>query len=102
MLEWTCYSEFGCPSGHAMLGLLLLEFIVRFFIREYKGARKFSWLLYIIVVIFELLVMFSRVILGMHSFNEVIMGAMMGMYCIAIYYLYVEAYILRYFECLLQ
>jgi len=24
MLEWTCYSEYGCPSGHSMLGLILM------------------------------------------------------------------------------
>jgi membrane-associated phospholipid phosphatase len=35
MLEWTCYSEFGSPSGHSMLGLILMEFIARFFMRSY-------------------------------------------------------------------
>lgn len=24
MLEWTCYTEYGCPSGHSMLGLVLI------------------------------------------------------------------------------
>jgi membrane-associated phospholipid phosphatase len=52
-----------------MLGLLLIEFVIRFFMREYKGARRMAWLLYIILVVLQLLVMFSRVILGMHTFN---------------------------------
>lgn len=102
MLEWTCYSEFGCPSGHSMLGLILMEFIVRFFIRSYECARKFTWLLYIILCILQLLVMFSRVILGMHTFNEVLMGAMIGIYSIGIYYMYCEGLILKYFYYLLQ
>lgn len=71
-----------------MLGLILMEFIIRFFMRSYKTARKFSWLLYIILVVLQLLVMFSRVILGMHTFNEVLMGAMIGLYSISAYYLY--------------
>jgi membrane-associated phospholipid phosphatase len=71
-----------------MLGLILMEFIVRFFVRFYDCARKFNWLLYIILVVLQLLVMFSRVILGMHTFNEVLMGAMIGLYSISIYYLY--------------
>lgn len=85
-----------------MLGLILMEFVIRFFIREYKGARKLSWLLYIILVILQLLVMFSRVILGMHTFNEVLMGAMMGIYFISIYYLYAEAAIIAHFQIILQ
>lgn len=71
-----------------MLGLILMEFIIRFFMRSYKTARKLSWLLYAILVILQLLVMFSRVILGMHTFNEVLMGAMIGLYSISVYYLY--------------
>lgn len=85
-----------------MLGLLLIEFVIRFFMREYRGARKMAWLLYIILFVLQLLVMFSRVILGMHTFNEVLMGAMIGMYAISVYYLYAEAAILRYFRSLLQ
>jgi len=30
MLEWTCYTEYGSPSGHAMLSIVLFEFLVRF------------------------------------------------------------------------
>lgn len=85
-----------------MLGMVLMEFVIRFFIREYHGARKCAWLLYLVLVVLELLVMFSRVILGMHTFNEVLMGAMMGTYSIAIFYLYAETALVSYFACLLQ
>lgn len=46
-----------------------------------------SWLL--IVLIVQVLLMFSRVILGMHSFNEVLLGATLGLFSIAVYYLYI-------------
>lgn len=49
----------------------------------------------------QLLVMFSRVILGMHTFNEVLMGAMCGAFAICIYYTSVECLILQYFKILI-
>ena len=39
MLEWTCYTEYGCPSGHSMLGLILIEFIIRFINRTMEVSR---------------------------------------------------------------
>ena len=30
MLEWTCYTEYGSPSGHSALVIVLLDFFVRF------------------------------------------------------------------------
>ena len=50
---------------------------------------------YLIALIVQCLVMFSRVILGMHSFNEVLMGAMIGMFSIAAYYTYIEAFMIK-------
>jgi hypothetical protein len=49
----------------------------------------------------QLLVMFSRVILGMHTFNEVLMGAMCGAFAISIYYASVESLVLQYFKILI-
>jgi len=101
MLEWTCYSEYGCPSGHSMLGLVLMEFILRFFARGYKFIRNHIAWFYLIVLILQLLVMFSRVILGMHTFNEVLMGAMCGAFAISIYYTGMESLVLRYLQILI-
>lgn len=39
--------------------------------------------------------MFSRVILGMHSFNQVLLGLLLGAYSFVPYYLFVEKYILK-------
>ncbi len=39
--------------------------------------------------------MFSRVILGMHSFNQVLLGCMIGCYTFVPYYLFVEKFILK-------
>jgi hypothetical protein len=46
--------------------------------------------------------MFSRVILGMHTFNEVLMGLMIGCFSVAIYYALVEEAILNYMCVLIE
>jgi membrane-associated phospholipid phosphatase len=77
------------PSGHAMMGVILMEFILRFFTRVSKFVKKYVAFFYIIVLIFEFLVMFSRVILGMHALNQVLFGFMIGCYSFVPYYLFV-------------
>lgn len=72
-----------------MLGLVLMEFILRFFVRTYPKIKKFIVIFYLIVLVLQILVMFSRVILGMHTFNEVLMGLLIGIYAISLYYLYI-------------
>lgn len=39
--------------------------------------------------------MFSRVILGMHSFNQVLFGLMIGLYSMVLYYFFIEKLILK-------
>lgn len=51
MFEWTCYTEFGCPSGHSMMGIILLEFIVRFFARVHKFVSKYIVFFYILALV---------------------------------------------------
>ncbi len=95
MLEWTCYTEYGCPSGHAMMGVILMEFIVRFFARSSKFVAKYIVLFYFLIIFLELIVMFSRIFLGMHAINQVMFGFMIGVYSFIPYYLFVERWILH-------
>lgn len=95
MLEWTCYTEFGCPSGHSMMGIILLEFMLRFFARVHKCVNNYIGIFYVLVMVMELLVMFSRVILGMHSLNQVLFGLMLGLYSSVPYYLFIEGALVR-------
>lgn len=88
MLEWTCYTEYGSPSGHSMLAIVLLEFLVRFLSRKSKIVAKYSAIFYFFVLMLELLVMFSRVYLGMHSINQVLFGFMVGCFSMVVYYLF--------------
>lgn len=65
-----------------------MEYVVRFYARWYPTIRKNVGWFYILVLVFQCLVMFSRVILGMHTFNEVLMGTMLGLFSICLYYIY--------------
>ena len=96
MLEWNCYTEYGSPSGHSALVIVLLDFLVRFTFRWSQKLLRVRWLLYFLIFCFELLVMFSRVYLGMHSINQVILGLMIGVYSLIPYYLYFEKIIFKF------
>ena len=97
MLEWTCYTEYGLPSGHSMLAIVLLEFLCRLAIRSFPTKLiRIQGILYFFIFLVYLGVVLSRVILGMHSFNEVMMGAIMGIYSILFYYTIAEKLMLRY------
>ena len=72
-----------------MMAIVLLEFIVRFYARVSKFVAKYIAVFYFLILVFELCVMFSRVILGMHSFNQVLLGLLIGSYTFVPYYLFV-------------
>jgi membrane-associated phospholipid phosphatase len=63
--------------------------MVRFLSRGYEWAQRHIYIGYVLIVLFQTTLMFSRVILGMHTFNEVLMGAMIGLFSILLYYAYV-------------
>ena len=78
-----------------MFAIILMEFIVRFYVRVNRRLNRFVVLLYTLIIILEFLVMFSRMYLGMHSLNQVLFGCMLGVYSMVAYYLFVERLLLR-------
>ena len=77
-----------------MMGIILMEFVVRFLARGNKHVAKFIGFFYVLVFLLELLVMYSRVFLGMHALNQVLFGLVIGIYSFIPYYLYVEKWII--------
>lgn len=51
MKSWTCFTDFGCPSGHSMLAIVILEFILRFFARVHKCIYNYIGLFYILIFV---------------------------------------------------
>lgn len=95
MKSWHCYTDYGSPSGHAMLAIVIFEFLLRFFARVNHCISRFIVVFYILIFLLELLVMFSRVMLGMHSLNEVLFGLSIGLFSFIPYYLFMETFIMK-------
>jgi len=84
-----CPASFGMPSGHAMMGITTLIYTPIFLFHFYGSknitSNKFiKFPLYFLCVSMALLVGFSRVYLGVHSFGQVLIGWGFGMLVVAV------------------
>lgn len=99
LLDVVCNSGYGNPSGHSMTSTayyLTLPHIVTnfpFFARDTKG-KIVKFIIFILFIILAVLVMFSRVILGAHSINQILYGFTLGLgiYFVLIYILSYHTY----------
>ena len=99
ILDVVCNSGYGNPSGHSLTSTayyLTLAHIVTnfsFFKRDTKG-KIVKIIIFILFIILAVLIMFSRVILGAHSINQVLYGFTLGLglYFVIIYILSYHTY----------
>lgn len=151
---FECYSEFGNPSGHSMLSILLCGMIwmryvwalvkygeVGLFLKKEKKKKNINPSPFLVqqvqqngyetaeiiessleikkdseiktkenselnknavfiafsicLLIIEFFILFGRIYLGMHSYNEVLLGLFYGLYFLIVYYLYIEKIIME-------
>ena len=74
----VCESGYGNPSGHSFQFTSNLLAFVQMFIDLFKLSKKYTIIIYIISAILILSINFSRIILGVHSLNQVIFGDTLG------------------------
>lgn len=91
-----CNSGYGNPSGHSMTSVsfyLTLSHLLTnyqyFEVSKYGNVVKV--IVFVVLMCIAFLVMFSRIVLGAHSINQVIYGGLMGL---GIYF--IEIHILSY------
>lgn len=82
-IKYACNNGFGNPSGHSYTSssfYLSLAFIISNipFIKKQKNKTIISIFIYITFSIIILLIMYSRLVLGAHSINQVIYGCLLG------------------------
>lgn len=85
---FSCSKDFGDPSGHSMMVIAIFPYAV------YRTTN--SYLYYIPVAIFDILVMHYRMYGGYHTYSQVILGALIGGYILYIaisYFNYLNFYI---------
>ncbi len=77
-MRWMVDNESSFPSGHSCSAMFLYSFI-NFYLFKTKRNNivRYSALVFSIIII--PLVMFSRLVMGMHYFTDVIAGASVGM-----------------------
>lgn len=74
---YFCPSSYGFPSMHSAVAFAFSVAAVIYFRNEIlKNSRLFS--LIIISITFSFLIAYSRIAMGVHTFEEVIAGAMVG------------------------
>ena len=78
----VCDGGFGNPSGHALISffdyLTLLHFVLNH--KHIKDKIIVKIILVIIFLLWTILVAFSRIVLGVHSINQIIYGTLLGVW----------------------
>jgi membrane-associated phospholipid phosphatase len=79
-----CNGGYGNPSGHAFTSagfyLATWELVTSLkYFKENKIGVVIKWILLIVSVILILFIMYTRIILGAHSLNQILYGASLGL-----------------------
>ena len=90
-------SNYSFPSGHTMI-IVTITALLLFYIWQGKGKNSLKITITIFLSLFALLVMFSRIYLGVHYFSDIIGGITASSLLLSIvYYYYVFKYKVPYF-----
>ena len=81
LYKGICDGGFGNPSGHSMVNtyLYLSLFVYIKEINILQGKYIFQGFILIFFIVWIFSIIFSRIILGMHSLNQVIYGTSLGL-----------------------
>ena len=82
LFKGLCDGGFGNPSGHSLISVFIYLTFFHYLIKlKYISDNKLlKILLGILFSIITFLIMLSRYILGLHSINQIIFGALLGLW----------------------
>lgn len=83
LIAYSCQAQYGNPSGHSIVSscVMFTFFMDVFFSKNNLYARTNKVLFYVLLVLnvlFVFMVMLSRLYLGVHSIDEVVLGFCFG------------------------
>lgn len=81
-------SNYSFPSGHTMLITVIVALFIFYLWQEKKGSKVKKIILTSILVLFALLVMLSRIYLGVHYFSDILGGITASLLLLSIVYYY--------------
>jgi len=87
LLTYTCNYGYGNPSGHSLTSISLYLCLSHVLVNHFRISPMFNILIFMLFIIFSVLIMISRYILGAHSINQILYGFSLGLglYYIMIY-----------------
>ena len=82
LFKGLCDGGFGNPSGHSLVSAFIYLTLFHYLIKlKYINENKLLKILYgFLFSILSILVFISRYILGLHSLNQIIFGALLGIW----------------------
>lgn len=91
-------TNYSFPSGHTMI-IVVISSLFIFYLWQGKGKKELKVILTILLSILAILVMFSRIYLGVHYFSDIIGGITASSLLLSIvYYYYTFKYKVPYFH----
>lgn len=91
LFKGVCDGGFGNPSGHALvcfyIYLILLHYLINH--KYFNEKRSVKILLTLLFWLMIIIVITSRIILGLHSINQIIYGSFLGIW---IYYVLINVF----------
>ena len=80
---YKCSKDYGFPSGHSSISMHVTVFMILdiFASSIYSSEILIQIITVILSMAFPVLIGFSRVYLGVHSFDQVLNGWLLGLWC---------------------
>ena len=79
-----CEADYGKPSGHALSSTLLIPFLLHLIYKPSNWIGKITIYVFTCFILFSII--FSRLYLGKHSINQLILGVSIGMFFYVVFF----------------
>ena len=80
ILALKCSAEYGNPSGHAIIGVGFSMLIMLDSLSESNADSNTKGIYYVLSLLYGASICYSRIFLGVHTYNQVFFGSQIGLW----------------------
>ena len=94
LFKGNCETSYGNPSGHCLISfffLLSLSYHICM-LDKVKNNFTYKFFIYLTAIVLSCLIAFSRLVLGVHSIDQVLFGSALGIWLFAVFAYVFKAY----------